>query len=742
MKNCMTEIWDPNEGPSSFPKQFTFDSVYDQESCTENIYNDICYPLIESVLEGYNSTIFVYGQTGCGKSYSMEGSKMTNPPEKGIISRAFEHIFEAISVTSGVKYLALVSYLEIYNEQIRDLLLPNESSLNLKEVPNEGVTVPGLTIHPVHNVAQCEEMLNIGSKNRMIGATLMNQVSSRSHSIFTISIEQISNDNESIRKGKLNLVDLAGSERQAKTGATGDRLKEATKINLSLSALGNVISALVDGKAKHIPYRDSKLTRLLQDSLGGNTRTLMIACVSPASRDYDETLSTLRYANRAKNIHNKPRINEDPKDAMLREYQEEIVRLRNLLENRLSTPLKIEDISDEVFEMNKNATHGDTKRDLLIQEYQEEMTKLKNLHENEKSEKERILHQIESIKREYQMHIEQLNQDLEENKKPKSTSKEEILSRIEALKASMIGGERADDKELSERRKRKKMASEKRLSAIAHVLAKIDMNEDRELLQNQYKDISQELNIKTDALRRYRHKVKSLEKEIADIQSEFQVERNDYLETIRKLNRNTKLWSQIADKLCGTLKNECNYRDLDGIKEQAIWIEDSQRYKLPNLVVHRTKLPPPGRIHDSLTAPGRLESDSDSVNDDTNESFLSQKMEKVDNEDIIGSYFKPRRAIELLNQTSRLDATVFNAWRGTVATKMGNVDQDYAKRNKPKSSDSASPILSNSYGCSHSNWLSGSSIGVDGTNRRPLRLEALPLIEKRRKNSSLILPWT
>jgi hypothetical protein len=143
--------------------------------------------------------------------------------------------------------------------------------------------------------------------------------------------EQETNGEEHYRVGKLNLVDLAGSERQSKTGASGDRLKEATKINLSLSALGNVISALVDGKAKHIPYRDSKLTRLLQDSLGGNTKTLMIAAVSPAADNYDETLSTLRYANRAKNIKNKPKINEDPKDAMLRELQDEIKLLKDQL---------------------------------------------------------------------------------------------------------------------------------------------------------------------------------------------------------------------------------------------------------------------------------------------------------------------------------------------------------------------------------------------------------------------------
>lgn len=236
----------------------------------------------------------------------MEGGDKSG--DKGVIYRAFEHLFEAISVTTGVKYLALISYLEIYNEQIRyscqkksqnicqmtylfrDLLLPSDKPalLNLKENPTDGVTVPGLTSHPVHNTAECEHFLNLGSKNRIIGATLMNQNSSRSHSIFTISIEQITNitnNNETIKKGynttnlkkkninkflgKLNLVDLAGSERQTKTGATGNRLKEATKINLSLSALGNVISALVDGKAKHIPYRDSKLTRLLQVSTFG-----------------------------------------------------------------------------------------------------------------------------------------------------------------------------------------------------------------------------------------------------------------------------------------------------------------------------------------------------------------------------------------------------------------------------------------------------------------------------------------
>lgn len=164
--------------------------------------------------------------------------------------------------------------------------------------------------------------MEIGTQNRSVGATAMNKESSRSHCIFTVYMEcSVSDDkgNERITAGKLNLVDLAGSERQSKTQATGDRLKEATKINLSLSALGNVISALVDGKTSHIPYRDSKLTRLLQDSLGGNTKTIMITAISPSDFNYEETLSSLRYASRAKMIKNQPKVNEDPKDALLKE---------------------------------------------------------------------------------------------------------------------------------------------------------------------------------------------------------------------------------------------------------------------------------------------------------------------------------------------------------------------------------------------------------------------------------------
>lgn len=209
----------------------------------------------------------------------MEG----NAADPGIIPSSFRHIFDAIAARSGPGKQALVraSYLEIYNEDIRDLLSRDSTAkLELKEHPDTGVYVKDLTSCVVKTPGEIEAILAAGRKHRSVGATLMNAQSSRSHSIFSITVEtsELGDDGEAhIRAGKLNMVDLAGSERQSKTGATGTRLKEATKINLSLSALGNVISALVDGKATHVPYRDSKLTRLLQDSLGGNTKTVMIA---------------------------------------------------------------------------------------------------------------------------------------------------------------------------------------------------------------------------------------------------------------------------------------------------------------------------------------------------------------------------------------------------------------------------------------------------------------------------------
>eukprot|EP00070_Physeter_catodon_P034041 XP_028340935.1 kinesin-like protein KIF17 [Physeter catodon] len=427
------------------PKQFTFDGAYYMDHFTEQIYNEIAYPLVEGVTEGYNGTIFAYGQTGSGKSFTMQG--LPDPPcQRGIIPRAFEHVFESVQCAENTKFLVRASYLEIYNEDVRDLLgTDTKQKLELKEHPEKGVYVKGLSMHTVHSVAQCERVMEMGWKNRSVGYTLMNKDSSRSHSIFTISIEIYAvaeRGKDHLRAGKLNLVDLAGSERQSKTGATGERLREATKINLSLSALGNVISALVDGRCKHIPYRDSKLTRLLQDSLGGSTKTLMVACLSPADNNYGETLSTLRYANRAKNIRNKPRINEDPKDALLREYQEEIKKLRAILAQQTSpsnfsallnnqvppNPIQIEEklLPPSVIQHDMEA-----EKQLIREEYEERLARLRADYEAEQESRARLEEDIAAMRNSYDVKLSTLEENL--RKETEAVLKAEVLYKAEVM---------------------------------------------------------------------------------------------------------------------------------------------------------------------------------------------------------------------------------------------------------------------------------------------------------------------
>lgn len=337
----------PGDDPK-LSKTFTFDGVYGISSSTEKIYSEIVRPIVNGVIEGYNGTVFAYGQTSCGKTFTMDGIQ-TPSAQKGIIPRCCEHILSSTgqrSLDKHAKYLLRVSYLEIYNEEIRDLLVKEcRHKPEIKEHPDKGIYVKGLSSVTVDSYADMQEILESGGKNRSVGATLLNADSSRSHTIFTVDLEAClccgQGEKEVYRTGKLNLVDLAGSERQGKSGCTGERFKESTKINLSLSVLGNVISALVDGKSKHVPYRDSKLTRLLQDSLGGNSKTLMVACISPGENNYEETLSTLRYAKRAKNIKNKPKINEDPKDTIIKRYHDEIQQLKRIIAKEIPVPTEL-----------------------------------------------------------------------------------------------------------------------------------------------------------------------------------------------------------------------------------------------------------------------------------------------------------------------------------------------------------------------------------------------------------------
>ncbi|XP_056669839.1 kinesin-like protein KIF16B isoform X2 [Monodelphis domestica] len=356
-KTTITNLKIPEGGTGDSGRERTKTFTYDFSFCSadskspnyvsqEMVFTNLGTDVLQSAFEGYNACVFAYGQTGSGKSYTMMG----NTGDSGLIPRICEGLFSRINETTKwdeASFRTEVSYLEIYNERVRDLLRRKSSktyNLRVREHPKEGPYVEDLSKHLVQNYSDVEELMDAGNINRTTAATGMNDVSSRSHAIFTINFTQAKFDSEMPCEtvSKIHLVDLAGSERADATGATGVRLKEGGNINKSLVTLGNVISALADlsqdaayplvkKKQVFVPYRDSVLTWLLKDSLGGNSKTIMIATISPADVNYGETLSTLRYANRAKNIINKPTINEDPNVKLIRELRAEIARLKTLL---------------------------------------------------------------------------------------------------------------------------------------------------------------------------------------------------------------------------------------------------------------------------------------------------------------------------------------------------------------------------------------------------------------------------
>ncbi|KAJ4459782.1 putative Kinesin-related protein 1 [Paratrimastix pyriformis] len=365
MDGPTTELIAADGSKKTFNFDFSFDSldsahpIHDQAFIFEKLGKQF---ILEKAWQGYNCTLFAYGQTGSGKSFSMTGGK--SPDSRGLIPRTCEEMFNRIASQAGPTEQFEVScqFLEIYNErlgpptvpfpvrpllspillQLRDLFnIKSQTEPRIREDPKKGVFVEPAIRERVSSYAEVEAKMEAGTKARVVAATKMNATSSRSHSVFTIYFKRImvTAGSAKVKESCISLVDLAGSERQAKTGAEGQRLAEACAINTSLSALGNVISALAENsvpgaKPKFVPYRDSVLTRLLQNGLGGNSQTVMIAALSPAMDNYEETMSTLKYADRAKRIVNVAKINENPADKQLREMQELIAALQKQLQDR------------------------------------------------------------------------------------------------------------------------------------------------------------------------------------------------------------------------------------------------------------------------------------------------------------------------------------------------------------------------------------------------------------------------
>ncbi|KAM7395079.1 hypothetical protein PAMA_006704 [Pampus argenteus] len=541
----------PRAPPSEPQKTFTFDAVYDANSKQRDLYDESVRPLIDSVLAGFNGTIFAYGQTGTGKTYTMQGAWL-DPEKRGVIPNAFDHIFTHISRSQSDKqYLVRASYLEIYREEVRDLLDPNHGNaraLELRENPDTGVYVQDLTSCVCKSIKEIEEVMNVGNQARAVGATDMNEHSSRSHALFLITVEcsQPGPDGRKhIRVGRLNLVDLAGSERQAKTGVQGERLKEAAKINLSLSALGNVISALADGRSSHVPYRDSKLTRLLQDSLGGNAKTVMVATLGPAPQHYDETLTTLRYANRAKNIQNQPRVNEDPKDALLREFQREIARLRAQLNHRKwRSQQKKEQVDGEGWERD-----GDEDEDAEGEEEEGEEVE-KDAEEYVKQEEQRLEREKEAIRGDRFLLAEEKQRLLGEKERmmgdlrKEQEAAEQLTARYKAMESKLlVGGKNIIDHTNEQQKmiemKRQEIAEQSRREREMQQQMLVQDDETLELRET-FTSLQQEVEAKTKKLKKLYAKLQCIKAEIQDVNDEHVRSRQELEQTQNELTRELK----------------------------------------------------------------------------------------------------------------------------------------------------------------------------------------------------------
>ena len=546
--NTVSVISDKNES-----KTFPFDYVYPMETTQREVYDQVAFPIVDSIFQGYNGTIFAYGQTGCGKTFTMMGI-ITDPQLRGVIPNAFDHIFGFIK-TEGEsrKFFLRCSFVEIYNEEVRDLLGNKDKKLDIREDPKKGTFLKDLTYVTIKNPADIDKSLDTGNKNRHVGATSMNDQSSRSHSLFTVYLEieeKGENNNSRIKSGKLNLVDLAGSERVGKTNATGQTFDEGKKINLSLTALGSVIDALSQNR-KYVPYKDSKLTRLLADSLGGNTKTVMFANISPASYNYDETLGTLRYASRAKLIKNAPVVNEDPKDALLRKYEEEIKALKEKLANGGN-------INDVLEEVSEESDDGD---DAEVEEENKQIVKnfkkKKSVYLGDDPEKIALMAKIAELEKNLIDNVKL--EDAEVREGEEKLNKNELAKRI---------------KEQEEKNKQFKEYREKQMKENEEIENKMKK------LQEQ-KEKEEEL-LKNDA-NKLQEKIKELNSEIEDLKNEGAKDRIDYLENVKEISKENDLYKKI---IYGILSEN----QFKKICEMSRYIEDDNLWKIKPFSIKENKL--------------------------------------------------------------------------------------------------------------------------------------------------------
>ena len=550
-------------------KSFTFDHTYDYRATQELIFSQTALPILESIMEGYNGTIFAYGQTGTGKTFTMEGND--NETDKGIIPRSIDWIFNNIKNYPAQQFLVRVSFVEIYNEEVRDLLSKvKRQKLNVRE-KDKVFYVENVTVIQAENSQMTLDIMKAGRVNRATGATKMNPGSSRSHSIFSITVESSTMDEAGeahYKVGKLNLVDLAGSERQSKTESTGERFIEATKINLSLTCLGSVINKLVSGKSQYIPYRDSKLTMLLQDSLGGNTKTVMIANVGPADYNYDETLNTLWYASRAKKIKNKPRINEDPKDALLRQYQEEIELMKKKLMAMGKGDLVMQisgksgggkNIVNEEKQIQKALEEMENERRQFKKQSEDAINKIKEQKDKSEKEKAKLIAEIEKKNEENNI---------------KKREGEELIAKYKKIKSQMIKGDdtqkKVKEQEIQIKRQREeleiKKREEQRLKEIQEEKEKNTFD-----LKKKYDTKKQNIDDLNDKIGRVQAQLEAKKRENKENEEKYNDEEDQFRNLILTQERELKRLEYVIKKFVPAEEKERIEKCLEFSEKEGIY---------------------------------------------------------------------------------------------------------------------------------------------------------------------------
>ena len=541
--------------PQGSEVQFTYDFAFPDTCTQEEIYENTAAPIVDGVLNGYNGTIFAYGQTGTGKTYTMDGT--TEGENRGIVPRAFEHIFDYMRANGDThKFSVTMTYVELYNEKVRDLLSKkdDDKSLVIHEDPVKGFYIKGVEIRTVNSIKDLFDFQAEGKKRRVTRATNMNEESSRSHSILSLNVETLTTldgmDGSHVRSARLNLVDLAGSERVAKTGAEGQGFIEGVSINYALMILGNCISALTSRGHGHIPYRDSALTKLLRDSLGGNAKTLMIATLGPVDYNFSESMSTLRYAENAKKIKNKPKVNMDPKDALLMQYQEELKALQAQLKN--GTP-------EAQAENNEK----------MIKEMEEKLEK-----------KRKMLAEASHIAAEER---EQLQKKLEERRRKLEKEKEKqskFVGRLQELTKFLVNG--------SEKLMEKTQQNEADLAAIREKLKKraehqakmekeIEMKKKKkqEMLE-QCKTIQDKVTMVSEKFKETVGEYKNLKTKVPEVQKTIQEDREQLADQIDSLNKQLEVYTLI-------LENFIPQSEVQRIRSAAIYNEEEGKWEMPEV---------------------------------------------------------------------------------------------------------------------------------------------------------------